>query len=138
MAMAPLTYFCIHCWTIVDAATKLCPACGLPIEDGATDIVDKYIAALRHPAPETRLRAAWMLGEMRERRAVPALLDLVSARGRGDVYLLTAAIRSLGAIGAAEAVPVLSTLLADESAPFMAQHAAEDALRHIRAEADGV
>jgi HEAT repeat protein len=103
--------------------------CGAIVET-ATDIVDKYIAALRHPQAETRLRAAWILGRMRAGRAVPALLVVVAARSREnyDPYLLSAAVKSLGQLGNRQAVPELVALLADVEAPLMARKEAAQAL----------
>jgi HEAT repeat protein len=94
------------------------------------DIVDKYIAALRHPQPETRLRAAWLLGRMRAGRAVPALLAVVAAHYREnyDPYLLSAAVKSLGQLSDRQAVPTLVALLADVEAPLMARKEAVKAL----------
>jgi len=129
--METVTYFCPHCWAEVPAEARLCPACGAVIEDARADIVDKYIAALRHPQAETRLRAAWILGQMRERRAVPALQEIAIARGQGDPYLLSTAAESLGLIGDNQAVPVLAALLADLGASFMARVQAAHALGRV-------
>jgi HEAT repeat protein len=61
------------------------------------DFVDKLIAALDHPEPETRARAAIILGLRRERRAVARLVRAVR-EGR-DASLVEAAIEALGRIG---------------------------------------
>lgn len=128
-----LIFYCPHCWTIVPAGAHNCPACGAIIDDSTADIIDKYIAALRHPQPETRLRAAWVLGRMPATRAVPALLAIVAARGRADrdPYLLSVAVKSLGQIGDQQAVPELAALLADPNASFMARHEAILALARL-------
>jgi len=126
-----VTYYCPHCWAVVPSEARKCPRCGASIEDSATDIVEKYISALRHPLAATRLRAAWMLGRMREKRAVSALLDIVAARGDHDPYLLSVAVKSLGCIGDKRAAPMLVALLADPNTPFMARAAAKRALSSI-------
>ncbi|GEM_PF-66144 len=95
------------------------------------DIVDKYIAALQHPDPMTRLRAAWMLGRMRQGRAVPALIRVVTAREANDPYLTAVAVKSLGLIGNRDAVPCLIELLRDANASFMARAEAAKALECI-------
>lgn len=123
-----LIFYCPHCWAIAPAGAYNCPACGAIIEDSTADIIDKYIAALRHPQPETRLRAAWILGRMPATRAVPALLAIVAAR---DPYLLSVAVKSLGQIGDQQAVPELAALLADPNASFMARHEAILALARL-------
>jgi len=129
--MEGIAYYCPHCWAEVSAEARVCPACGAAIEDAQADIVDKYLAALRHPQAETRLRAAWILGRMRETRAVPGLQEIAIARGQGDPYLLSTAAESLGLIGDNQAVSVLAALLADDDASFMARVQAAHALGRI-------
>jgi HEAT repeat protein len=123
--------YCIHCWAMIPVRAPICPNCGAPTADASLDIVDKYIAALHHPQAETRLRAAWMLGRMRAVRALPALQEIVRARGAGDPYLLSAAAQSLGQIGDDGAVPVLRELLDDRSAASMARVQAMNALSQL-------
>lgn len=129
--METVTSYCPHCWAEAPAEAQLCPACGAATQDAQVDIVDKYIAALTHPQAETRLRAAWMLGRMREARAVLALQEIIAARGNGDPYLLSAAAESLGLVGDRQAVPILVTLLCDQDASFMAHVQAAHALGRI-------
>lgn len=126
-----ITYYCPSCWSTVAADTQVCPVCGASIQDRQADIVEKYIAALRHPEPMTRLRAAWMLGRMRAERAVPALIQVVRMRQANDPYVVSAATKSLGLIGSRDAVPCLIELLQDASASFMARAEAVEALKRI-------
>ena len=128
-----LTYYCPHCWATVVAEIQICPTCGAVIKDTGADIVDRYMAALRHPQAETRLRVAWLLGQMQATRAVPALLTIVAAHGRADhdPYLLSVAVKSLGQIGNKQAVPELAALLADADASVLARKEALDALARL-------
>jgi HEAT repeat protein len=126
-----LTYYCPRCWNSVSGHVSVCPTCGAAIEDDEADIVEKYIAALHHPESATRLRAAWILGRMRQARAVPALVQLVMARQGNDPYLTSVAAKSLGLIGSREALPCLTELLADPNASFMARIQAAHALERI-------
>jgi HEAT repeat protein len=107
------------------------------IEADHAGIVDKYMAALRHPQAETRLRAAWLLGQMQAARAVPALLALVAARSQADYdpYLLSAAVKSLGQIGDQRAVPELAALLSDASVSILARKEAIEALARLGGDA---
>jgi HEAT repeat protein len=61
------------------------------------DFVDKLIAALDHPEPETRARAALILGLRGERRGVAPLMRIV--REAKDALLMEAAVQALGRIG---------------------------------------
>ncbi len=131
-----LVYYCPHCWATAPSEAESCPACGAVIEDAEVDIIAKYIAALRHPQPETRLRVAWLLGRMQADRAVPALLAIVRGRGQADrdPYLLSAAVKSLAQIGDRRVAPELAALLADPEVSFMARLEAVDALAHLGGE----
>jgi HEAT repeat protein len=129
--MATDLAYCIHCWAMIPIQAPVCPVCGAPTADIDADVVDKYISALHHPQAETRLRAAWILGRMRTVRALPALQEIVRARGQGDPYLLSAAAQSLGQIGDERAVQVLRELLDDRNAALMARVQAINALSHI-------
>jgi HEAT repeat protein len=71
-----------------------------------TTYTDKLIRALEHPEPQTRVRAAWLLGKKREARAVPALMAAIE-RSTDDPELLAVAAWSLGVIGDAAAIPTL-------------------------------
>ena|SRR5713101_586602 len=61
------------------------------------DYIDKLIAALRHKEPTTSLRAAWILGERREQKAVPPLIKIV--KKANDAFLVESAVEALGKIG---------------------------------------
>ncbi len=123
-----VTYYCPYCWETIPAGTRACPACGAPLEEDSRDIIAKYIAALSHPQAETRLRAAWILGQMRAARAIESLVEVVTARGYGDPYLLAAAAESLGQIGGDEAEKALVALSADSTASVVGRVAALRAL----------
>jgi HEAT repeat protein len=131
-----LVYYCPHCWATTPPEAESCPACGAIIEDAEADIIAKYIAALNHPQPETRLRVAWLLGRMQADRAVPALLAIVRGRGQADrdPYLLSAVVKSLAQIGDQGVAPELAALLADPEVSFMARLEAADALAHLGGE----
>lgn len=102
-----LTYFCPGCWKDFREDLPLCPHCGLDIAGflKTTDFVDKLILALDHPEKETRLRAAWILGKLREPRAIGPLGRVLATSG--DVYLAGEAAAALGKIGTIEARSVL-------------------------------
>ena len=101
------TFYCPSCWAEVEEKATICPHCHTNISEriSEADYTDKLIAALRHKEPMTPVRAAWILGERREQRAVPALTKIV--RKGKDAFLVESAVEALGKIGgnaASEAV----------------------------------
>jgi HEAT repeat protein len=105
-----MTYYCPRCWSDFAEDLAQCPRCGLDIRRfyESKDYFEKLILALRHPERQTPLRAAWILGQRREPRAVRALIELIERTD--DVYIATAAVEALGKIGTPEALAFLETL----------------------------
>lgn len=103
-------FYCPGCWKDFAEDVTQCPHCGLDILSfwNRKDLVEKLIYALHHPEPGTPIRAAWILGRIKDSRAVPALIALI--RETDDVYIARAAVRALGKIGSAEARQCLNTL----------------------------
>ncbi len=107
-----LTYFCPGCWKDFREDLPQCPYCGLDITQflRTTDFVDKLILALDHPEKETAIRAAWVLGKLREPRAVEPLRRLLERTQ--DVYLAGEAVAALGKIGTAAPRSVIEAQVA--------------------------
>ncbi len=102
--------YCPRCWAENQPGDEVCRRCGAPLKtEAGEDFVDKLIAALGHPEPLTRKRAAWILGELRERRALGPLIAAVETST--DLDLLEGAVEALGKIGDARAVNALGKLL---------------------------
>jgi predicted amidophosphoribosyltransferase len=91
-----MRFFCPRCWHDFERDEARCPHCGLDIEEfwNSKDYVEKLIAALHHPEKETPIRAAWLLGQLKDPRAVPPLIELV--KETEDVYIARAAVQALG------------------------------------------
>jgi HEAT repeat protein len=102
-----MTFYCTQCWSEVPGSATICPRCGDDIAArlARSDFADKLIAALHHPEPTTPIRAAWILGQRRERRAVPALIEL--ARESPDTFIVEAAVAALGKIADLQALDTL-------------------------------
>jgi HEAT repeat protein len=96
-------FYCPCCWHDFERDEAICPYCGLDIRDfwKSKDYVEKLIVALEHPEKETPIRAAWLLGQLKDIRAVPPLIELV--RKTEDVYIARAAVQALGEIDTPEA-----------------------------------
>ena len=105
-----MRYYCPGCWEDFPEDTAKCPACGLDIHQAwkSKDYVQKLIAALSHRQQSTPIRAAWILGKLRERRAVGPLIELVGRTN--DVYIATEAVNALEEIDTPEAKAFLETL----------------------------
>jgi HEAT repeat protein len=93
------TFYCPNCWAEVPESATICPHCHTEISErlSQADYADKLIAALRHKEPMTPVRAAWILGERREQKAVPALAKIV--KKAKDAFLVESAVEALGKIG---------------------------------------
>jgi len=79
------------------------------MNDGGNN-VEKLIGALRHPEPQTRLRAAWLLGEKGEARAVGPLVKAIDDNW-DDPYILATIVTALGMIGDIRALDEITALL---------------------------
>lgn len=128
-----MTFYCTHCWREVAQAATVCPHCGddIAARQTRTDYADKLIAALHHPEPTTPIRAAWILGQRRERKAVERLCALV--RESHDPFIAASAASALGAIGDPAALETLQWA-AISSQPRL-RAAARDALTKVSNEA---
>jgi HEAT repeat protein len=106
-----ITFYCPRCWTELAEDVARCPRCGTWLREVDKDeYAVKLIGALRHPEPTTAVRAAAILGALRERRAVQPLLALIASSR--DPYILESAVEALGNIGDCSAIEGLSETLA--------------------------
>jgi HEAT repeat protein len=105
-----MRFYCPRCWRDFDHDVRRCPHCRLNIEEfwESRDYVEKLILALQHPEKDTPIRAAWLLGRIKDPRAVPPLMAL--ARSTEDVYLARAVVHALGDIGTPACLQFLARL----------------------------
>ena len=68
-------YYCPLCHAENRLGDANCRRCGAELDTGGADYVSKLISALDRPEPETPVRAAWILGEPRERSLGLAAAD---------------------------------------------------------------
>jgi HEAT repeat protein len=103
------TFYCPNCWAEVPESATICPHCHNDISERISQAtyVDKLLAALRHKEPMTPVRAAWILGERREQKAVPALTRIV--KRSKDAFLVESAVEALGKIGGSAATTTART-----------------------------
>ncbi len=72
--------------------------------------MEKLIGDLRHPEPQTRLRAAWVLGVKKESGAVGPLVRAIG-ENRDAPYILATIATALGLIGDIRALDEVIALL---------------------------
>lgn len=124
-----MTFFCPKCWREIPSASGSCPLCGAYLaEEDAKPFVEKLQSALRHPEPETAVRAAWILGEREEASAVPDLIYVLETSQDG--FLAEAAAEALGKIGDRTALPALGR--AARLGPVRVRRASRSAIERIR------
>ena len=80
-----VTYYCPHCWTILDEKDQVCPKCGYVIKDYQdSSYEDKLLNALHHPVPERRIMAAQVLGILGSQRALVEFLKILESGSVSD------------------------------------------------------
>ena len=64
-----MIFYCPNCWTSVKEDEKVCPACNADIELlDRRSYFEKLVKALNHSERTTRIRAAYILGTLGDRR----------------------------------------------------------------------
>ena len=136
-----LTRFCTRCWVSNREDESVCARCGAPLtrpEDNGVPYTEKLLTALRHSEPETRERAATLLGvigEPGDPRIVRALIQALEVDPRSGsmraIGLREAACKSLGSLGACEASGILSRLALDESTALLVSLSAVESLTQL-------
>jgi len=114
-----MRYFCPNCWSDFDENLTHCPCCGQNINEfwQGKDFVEKLIVALDHPEPETPIRAAWILGEMREERAINPLISLIERTQ--DVFIACEALKALGKMDNRRALQFLENVINNHPAAIV-------------------
>jgi HEAT repeat protein len=91
-----MTYYCPYCWFESGDTVDICPRCGRDLTRlKDMDYTERLALALRHPEPETRYRAAHILGELKNVTTIPALIQAAKEENR-DIFLLREIAWALG------------------------------------------
>lgn len=119
-----MRYFCPKCWSDFAEDVTTCPHCGqdVPAFWRGKDYVEKLLAALDHPEPETHIRVAWILGRMGDEPAVAGLIHLLETTQ--DVYAAREAVEALAKIGTPQALQAVRQA-ADAHPAAMVREAAQ-------------
>lgn len=108
--MQDVVFYCRNCWTRVKEDEKVCHQCEANIETlDYRSYFEKLVSALHHPERTTRIRAAYNLGELRDRRAIKPFAEVISKAS--DVFFLEMVAVALGKVGGAEALAILIRLM---------------------------
>jgi len=127
-----LIFFCPNCWAQVREGEKICPECRVKIEPlDQLSYFDKLTRALNHPVATTRMRAAYILGEIGDRRAILPLAGAIeNAWEKENLFFLREIAIALGKIDGHDALPALIHLLDHPS--FLIREIALRSLGKIR------
>ncbi len=89
-----MTYYCMNCWSEINKDTLICPNCGYDQQKlSGESFINKLLKALNHPEPQTVIRAANILGELKIKGAIPSLLSKLETEK--DPFIIKAAVESL-------------------------------------------
>jgi HEAT repeat protein len=125
-------FYCPNCWSRIKEDEKVCHECNAEIEAfDHLSYFEKLVRALNHSERTTRIRAAYILGELKDKRAVkPLAKNLNGAHGIRDIFFEEAVVIALGKIDGEEALPILIDLLDHPS--FLIRAAALNSLRRFK------
>ncbi len=89
-----MIFYCTNCWSEIDKDAVLCKNCGAnQIELEQTDYSEKLIRALKHPEPETRIRAAEIIAGLNLKKALPIMLSIL--KNEKDPFISSALVKSI-------------------------------------------
>jgi len=112
-----LVFFCPRCWSRVRENERICPECKaeiIPLDQRS--YFEKLVGALHHPEATTKMRAAYILGEIGDKRAIKSLVDVIDQAWETEsLFFLQEIAIALGKINGDEVVPALVHLLGHPS-----------------------
>jgi len=129
-----LIFYCPNCWTHVKEDEKICHECQVDVEYlDHQSYFGKLVNALNHSERTTRIRAAYILGELGDRRAIKAFAKVVNKiSGIKDVFFIEMVAIALGKVDGEESLPILIRLMDHPS--FLVRIAALNSLNKFKNE----
>jgi HEAT repeat protein len=89
-----MIFYCTNCWKEIKPDDKICPNCGADQTELENEsFVKKLIKALNHPEPETPIRAANILAQLKVKKAVPFLI--AKLKNEKDPFIIEAVVKAL-------------------------------------------
>ena len=129
-----MVFYCPNCWSRVEEEEKICHECQADIEPlDHRGYFEKLVNALNHSERTTRIRAAYILGMLGDRRAIKPFAKVLSKRrSMEDVFFIEMVAVALGKVDGEEALPILIRLMDHPS--FLVRRAALNSLSNFRSE----
>ncbi len=111
---------------------KTCHECKAGIEPlHHRSYLEKLVNLLDHPERDTRIRAAYFSGELRDRQAIKPIAEVVNrVNGTQDLYFIETVAIALGKVRGEETLPILIRLMDHPS--FLVRRAALNSLNKFR------
>jgi HEAT repeat protein len=118
----------------VEEEEKICHECQADIEPlDHRGYFEKLVNALNHSERTTRIRAAYILGTLGDRRAVKAFAEVVKrVKDIKDIFLIEMVAIALGEVDGEDALPILVRLMNHPS--FLVRRAALNSLSKFKNE----
>jgi len=125
-----ITYYCPHCWTIVDEQMTTCSNCGYELGQFLELLYeDKLLASLKHPVQDIRLMAIKTLGDLGNQRAIPEFEQIIMNKNE-DYYILRAVVLALENIPGSQSLTLLERAI--EHPSDLVQRLANRIIKRIR------
>jgi len=129
-----MVFYCPNCWSRVEEEEKICHECQADIEPlDHRGYFEKLVNALNHSERTTRIRAAYILGTLGDRRAVKAFAEVVKrVKDIKDIFFIEMVAIALSKVDGEEALPILVHLMNHPS--FLVRRAALNSLSKFQNE----
>ena len=129
-----MVFYCPNCWSRVEEDEKICHECQADIEPlDHRGYFEKLVNALNHSERTTRIRAAYILGTLGDRRAVKAFAEVVKrVKDIKDIFFIEMVAIALSKVDGEEALPILVHLMNHPS--FLVRRAALNSLSKFQNE----
>ena len=127
-----MVFYCPNCWSRLEEHEKVCHECQADIEPlDHRSYFEKLVSALNHSERTTRIRAAYILGTLGDRRAVEAFAEVVNkVKDTKDIFFIEMVAIALGKVDGEEALPILVRLMNHPS--FLVRRAALNSLSKFK------
>jgi HEAT repeat protein len=124
--------YCLNCWSPIKENEEVCHECQAEIESfDHLSYFEALVRALNHPERTTRIRAAYILGELKDKKGIKPLVKAINRTpGIRDIFFEEAIVVALGKIDGEEVFPILIDLL--ENPSFLIRAAALNSLSKFK------